>query len=254
MASESSHDAAARAGQALAYPADLADTDTRLLVLPHPRSGAPAYFACAADGRMYELLTVQPERKVGRSWFLGHSGGGRVISDGSLRVLSAVDPVFVLLGVLLPTADEKRFRPWDDWAEAAVDGHERARHAALQALTGRASTTPMRWPDVAEFLALPSTHAHLPRVCATHAEPASAAEPMYRLDMARVLAMLSEKAAHVATSLDDILELEAQRRVDDAFPSADQLREAKGAVARSWIEAYLPAALAARWHAAASAA
>ena len=53
---------------ALAHPA--VDAETRLLVLPHPSSGAPTYFSTPAEGEheMYELLVVRAEKPSARSW------------------------------------------------------------------------------------------------------------------------------------------------------------------------------------------
>ena len=83
---------------ALAYPPDVAHATTRLWVLPHPRTGVPTYFATSQDGtNAYELLVTRPPT---RSWLLrGHDDDGYVIADGAMRILSRIDPAFLLLGI-----------------------------------------------------------------------------------------------------------------------------------------------------------
>ena len=68
----------------LAHPRDA--HATRILVLPHPRSAAPAYFAVtqgADHASWYELLVVRGDQSASRSWMVSPGAGG---SGGSVIV------------------------------------------------------------------------------------------------------------------------------------------------------------------------
>lgn len=148
----------------------------RLLALPHPRARAPAYFAAHEDGALYEVLVVRGER---RSWFVAGGGGGQVLADGGMRVLSKVDPALVLVGVL---AASPNFLPLDDLLDDAAERHAHA--------SGRTN-----WPDIAE---LGAYAAHLLRVCDTQDADG---QRMYRLSRDKVRALVDAKVCAVSAAL-----------------------------------------------------
>ncbi|KAH8828238.1 ribonuclease H2, subunit B [Flagelloscypha sp. PMI_526] len=99
-----------------------ADGKSRFLRLPHPRTGLPALFlpktADSPDGRdsILELHSISPDEP--RSWFMGDN----IFSDGSLLMLTRIDPVFLLIPIILsvqPKDSPLPFRPYDDLFEEA---------------------------------------------------------------------------------------------------------------------------------------
>lgn len=232
---------------ALAHPA--VDAETRLLVLPHPSSGAPTYFSTPAEGEheMYELLVVRAEKPSARSWMVAardaHAGGS-VLADGALRALSPIDPVFVLLGLLAESDAERRFCPADDLAEAAAE-----RHAQRRATEG--SVRP--WPDIAPFLLHPRMAAHLQRICDTQDELSASDGLVYRLSYDKISALLSDKCARLAQSAvhdaaPETLGRQVRKELADAQHASDaEIRAAQESVARRLVQSYLPPAVAGRW-------
>ncbi|WFD04149.1 hypothetical protein MOBT1_002852 [Malassezia obtusa] len=226
--------------------------DAQMLVLPHPHTGVPSYFALDdTHTALYELLVVRPDAPHARSWLVGHAesrGGapGAVIGDGALRVLSPIDPVFVVLG-LLADVDARHFRPLEDLAEAAAELHAQRR---AQATPGGGA--PRAWPDIVPFLSMPSIAAHLARICDTQAE-AAADGLVYRLSWARVAEVLDAKRTRLAEPATcDAAPETLGRLVRKALPSAatasdDEVQRARVAVARDLVCAYIPPSVAARW-------
>ncbi|KAI9021930.1 ribonuclease H2, subunit B [Hyaloraphidium curvatum] len=92
----------------LPTPADGAE-DLRLYRVPDPRTrGHMTVASSASSGSLYELQRMQDE--LG-SWFVGDS----VQSDGSALVLSDLDPLFVIVGLLLSRSESSdRFVSLDD--------------------------------------------------------------------------------------------------------------------------------------------
>ncbi|KAL4399655.1 ribonuclease H2 complex protein [Malassezia pachydermatis] len=242
---------------ALVYPAQLGLASTRIWVLPHPRSGAPAYFALSdQDSTMYELLSTRPDKAVSRSWFLAPSSSahtptdadhGYIVEDGAWRIFSPIDPAFVLLGILASTNDERRMRPLDDWAEAATEFHVRRRAQAMAAQQNNEERH-TSWPDLPLFVALPSMHTHLERLCTTQAEPNTTDGHVYRLDWSKMQAWLNTKVERLCTQATEALEPHIARSLP-AFPRDEDIAQARRAVARAWVDAYLPPAVEERWHA-----
>ena len=212
---------------ALAYPPDVAHATTRLWVLPHPRTGVPTYFATSQDGtNAYELIVTRPPT---RSWLLrGHDDDGYVVADGALRILSRIDPAFLLLGIFCVLDTSQQYWPLDDWLEAATDVHVQRRSMSA-------------WPDMAAFVALPSMQTHLDRICATQEADGGR---VYRLDETRIRAMLHAKAQRVCARAPEQVAAQAWRTLDASASDAD-VDSAQQEVARQWIEAYVP--LSVRW-------
>lgn len=227
---------------ALAYPADVGTAaPARLYVLPHPRSGVPTYFA-VHDDATYELLVVRPEPRVARSWMLaphGASGPGYVLRDGALHVLSPMDPALLLLGLLAPVWGERRFCPRDDLAEAAAEHHAAARAADL-------AVRAPAWPDIASVLALPGMQAPLTRICATQAEPSALDGLVYRLDKARVFALLDHKVERVLRDAADVIDAQSQRHYGAQATDAE-VAAARRRVATDLVAAYVPLTVDEAW-------
>ncbi|WFD21208.1 hypothetical protein MCAP1_003469 [Malassezia caprae] len=240
--------APARPPIALAYPADVgAAAPTRLYVLPHPRSGVPTYFA-VQDDATYELLVVRPEQRVARSWMLapcGASSPGHVLRDGALHVLSPMDPALLLLGLLASAWGERRFCPRDDLAEAAAEHHAASRAARMAARTGAAPSAPA-WPEIASVLALPAMQEPLTRICATQAEPSALDGLVYRLDEARVCALLDRKVERVLQDAADVIDAQSQRHYGAHASDAD-VAAARRRVATDLVASYVPLAVEAVW-------
>lgn len=237
----------------LAYP-PLAP-DTRLWVLPHPHSSTPVYFAVGDAHALYELVVVRADKPNTRSWFVapyapqGASGGqGEVLSDGALRILTPIDPAFVLLGILGddPHAfDTRQYRPLDDLADLAAE-----RHAARRAEAGGGARP---WPDLVPFLTLPGNAPHLARICDTQAEVAAADGYVYRLSLAKISALLDTKHQRLAdTAVHDrapeTLGRQVRKQLErPSAASAADVQAAQDEVARALLLAYLPPAVAQRW-------
>ena len=183
----------------------------RLLALPHPQSGIPAYFGVHEVGKLYEVLIVRDGQ---RSWLVGESP--QVVADGALRLLSPVDPAFVLLGAL--GTDNTSYLTADDLFEAAA---ERCAHA-------RTGT----WPDIAELARYSS---HLDRICDTqHVD----GHESYRVSRDKVRALIDAKIMAVEAAADGAPEtLGAQvRRLEDA---GEPPGDARHKVARDLVLSYV---------------
>ena len=243
---------------AVAYPEDAARAELRLLVLPHPHTGVPAYFGAPPEGdRLYELLVVRPEGRVARSLFLAPSEGhgpGYVVADGSVRILTQVDPAFVMLGIL---AEERglprRFCPLDDMVDEATERHAHRRAAELAALHAD-QVRATGWPDIPELFRLPGMARHLQRICTTQAEPSAADGLVYCIDMERVYTLLSDKvqrllATHVWDEAPETLGRQARRRVA-ATASDAEWNAARRDVAEELVASYVSAPIAASCRAA----
>lgn len=229
--------------------------DARILVLPHPHSGVPSYFALSdTDARLYEVLVVRPDAPHARSWFVGHGDGtarpdapGAVVRDGALRVLSPIDPIFVLLG-LLADVDARHFRPLDDLAESAAELHARRRAASVPD-GGEARP----WPDIAPFMMHSAMAAHLPRLCDTQSEAAADAGCVYRLSWDKIGAELDAKRARLAQSAvcdaaPETLGRQVRKALTNAHTATDaEVAAAQAEAARAMVLAYCPPSVAAHW-------
>ena len=186
----------------------------------------PTYFATSQDGtNAYELLVTRPPT---RSWLLRGHDDGYVIADGAMRILSRIDPAFLLLGIFCVLDTSQQYWPLDDWLEAATDVHVQRRSMGA-------------WPDMAAFVALPPMQAHLDRICATQEADGGR---VYRLDETRIRAMLRAKAQRVCARAPEQVAAQAWRTLDASASDAD-VDSAQQEVARQWIEAYVP--LSVRW-------
>jgi len=242
----------ARPPIALAYPEGVgADAPTRLYVLPHPRSGVPTYFA-VHDDATYELLVVRPDQRAARSWMLAPRGGaprpGHILRDGALHVLSPMDPALLLLGLLAPVWGERRLCPRDDLAEAAAEHHAARRAADLAARAPEAAPSTPAWPDIATVLALPAMQAPLTRICATQAEPSAHDGLVYRLDEARVYALLTRKVERVLHDAADVVAAQSQRHCGAEATDAE-IAAAQRRVATDLVATYVPPAVDDAWRA-----
>ncbi|KAI3617114.1 hypothetical protein CBS9595_003023 [Malassezia furfur] len=229
--------------------------DARMLVLPHPHSGVPSYFVLSeADARLYEVLIVRPDAPHARSWFVGHADGaprsdapGAVVRDGALRILSPIDPLFVLLG-LLADVDARHFCPLDDLAESAAELHARRRAASVPD-GGEARP----WPDIVPFVMHNAMAEHLPRLCDTQSEAAADTGCVYRLSMPKIHAELDAKRARLAQSaVCDAAPETFGRQVRKALTNAHSATDAEVAAAqadtaRAMVLAYCPPSVAAGW-------
>ena len=244
---------------ALAFPSEVTNDDlTQLWVLPHPRSGAPAYYAISNDGHgtLFELIVTRPTAPASQSWFLREATSleGQVVADGAMHILSRIDPAFVLLGILGLEHDGKRFWPLDDWAEAATDAHVTRRLALHKdpSSTTCSSQSPTAftnaWPDITAFVLHPMMHKHLLRICSTQPQTHTCDGLVYRLDWSRVIAILDEKVDRLCVGAHDILTAQSARSTgcsDEAYdtPETDGIRR----IAREWIGAYLARHIRERW-------
>ncbi|PKI82608.1 hypothetical protein MVES_003403 [Malassezia vespertilionis] len=230
----------------LAYPDCVAKDTIDLLVLPHPRSHIPTYFAvpqAPCPHEMYELVVVRPEKSAARSWFISSSAQeqGHVLGDGALRLLSPVDPVFVLLGLLAPDSarcESRQFRAWDDLVDGACDWH--AQHRA-------------QWHDIPVFLGMQRVLAHADRICDTQAMPTGDGH-VYRLNVAKIHALLDVKAQKLLA--DDVWAKAPEtlgryaRKCLDSTPGKtadEQYEAARRNTVKSLLHAHIPACIAAGW-------
>ncbi|KAG0319393.1 Ribonuclease H2 subunit B [Dissophora globulifera] len=97
------------------------------LLLPSPSSGLPSRYVIQ-EGKLYEMQVVDPEGL--RSWFVGDT----IQSDGSLYIITPIDPVFMILPILdimrQQTAESQgRFLVLHDIFES--DQYTSLRHLAL---------------------------------------------------------------------------------------------------------------------------
>lgn len=226
--------------------------DARLLVLPHPHSGVPSYYALhGTPSELYEVLVVRPAAPHARSWFLTHADAtsasrapGAVLGDGALRTLSPVDPALVALGMLADT-EARHFCPLEDLAEAAAELHAQRR---AEALPGRAQP----WPDIVPFLMLPAMEPHLQRICDTQSE-AAASGLVYRLSWDKIAALLDAKHARLAhpdvhAAAPETLGRLVRKSLDQPQTASDEeVRKAQAHVARSLLLSYVPRSVAERW-------
>lgn len=75
--------------------------------LPHPKTGAPALFVRSDAGQYFEMTKFKEKF---RSWFLGDT----VESDGSLYIVTPMDPLFFALSLMQKS---NKYRPLEDFAE-----------------------------------------------------------------------------------------------------------------------------------------
>ncbi|KAJ2079873.1 hypothetical protein H4R24_003472 [Coemansia sp. RSA 988] len=92
----------------LIAPNQLSDTQLKRLQLPHPRTNELySYYANMPDETLAEVVRVNMKGK--RSWV----GSNWVLSDGSLLMLTPIDPLFIYLSLItkmsLTSDDEWRF-------------------------------------------------------------------------------------------------------------------------------------------------
>ncbi|WFD28923.1 hypothetical protein MNAN1_003939 [Malassezia nana] len=237
-----------RPPMAWAYPADVQEAArTRLYVLPHPRTGVPTYYAVQDTGA-YELLVVRPEQRAGRSWMLASGQAkrpGHMVREGVLHVLSPMDPALLLLGLLAPQWGERRFCPRDDLAEAAAEHHATQR-AAMAAEHAALAPPELVWPDIATVLALPAMQAPLERLCATQPEPSAADGLVYRLDEAKVFALLHRKVDSVLRAAPEVIDAQSQRHVP-MHATETERAAAQRRVATDLVAAYVPLGIDEAW-------
>ncbi|KAI0785634.1 ribonuclease H2, subunit B [Abortiporus biennis] len=110
------------------------------LRLPHPRTGIPSLFlpytptTSDAKGKsketgsgILEVHSISPTNQ--RSWFLD-DGADEVIENGSLLLMTPIDPAFLLLPVLIASmpkdGTQGTFRPPDDLFEDSLEKYIRS--------------------------------------------------------------------------------------------------------------------------------
>ncbi|WFD32895.1 hypothetical protein MSPP1_003948 [Malassezia sp. CBS 17886] len=240
---------------AVAYPQGVGSEPPTLFPLPHPRTGTPTYYALTdhTAAPLYEVLVVRPEQRVSRTWLSvpttsGPHAQGTVAGDGSLRILSAVDPALVLLGLLGgPGGDmSRRLSPLEDLAESVADWHARARAQALGD-----SRTDAVWTEIKALLLDPRMGTHLQRICETDVVAAATDACLYRLDWAKVHALLDTKTDRLLAdgiwesapeTLGRLVNRQVERDADAATVAAARRRAAEELIA-----SYIPAGVEREW-------
>ncbi|KAL1743831.1 ribonuclease H2, subunit B [Schizophyllum fasciatum] len=169
-----------------------ANIGTRLLRLPHPRTGIPSLFAPYASGsKVAEVQAVAPPNE--RSWFIGDS----VVADGRLLVMTPMDPTFLLIPLLtaLQSADGSlgQLRPWDDICEDIV-----AKLSTDPAAPPKDRSTILDAADLSAFLQTPCCRSALGNIC--QCETITPEITVYRYDPARLTAYLQRKVSRLANS------------------------------------------------------
>ena len=99
-------EASAVADEAVAEAAQSPDTPVdngvrRFITLPHPRTNTPARYMLH-NKHVYELQMAKPPEGRG-SWFLGDI----VKSEGNIQLVSAIDPIFLLVPLLMQHATKR---------------------------------------------------------------------------------------------------------------------------------------------------
>lgn len=107
----------------------------QIIQLPDPHSGEMARYAIRGD-RLLEVHKVDPSSP--RSWFIGNS----VQQDGSLHVMSPIDPLFILIPILdkarrKTTESDGVYLPISDLAETFPAALELCRVLSLSSVTSR---------------------------------------------------------------------------------------------------------------------
>ncbi|KAG0267047.1 Ribonuclease H2 subunit B [Actinomortierella ambigua] len=141
--------------------------DTVTLLLPNPRSGYPARYAIQ-DGLLLEIQKVDPEGT--RSWFIHEA----VQSDGSLFLMTPIDPVFMFIPILEIMRQQT--------------SESQGRFITLDSLFDSDQYTSLR-----HLAHLNHVEKHLDLVC----EVRDSGMKTYRLDDDKVMAWLKKKVEHL---------------------------------------------------------
>ncbi|KAL5485367.1 hypothetical protein ACEPAI_8009 [Sanghuangporus weigelae] len=127
------------------------------LRLPHPRSGLLSLFlpTLAPNGSsILELQSVAPNSS--RSWF----NGGEILSDGSMLLMTPIDPVFLLVPILKAASPQDgslgNFRTLDDILEGASTNLAKDENAEE-----------LNPGDILKFGRLPCVQEGMRRICDT---------------------------------------------------------------------------------------
>ncbi|KAL7748231.1 hypothetical protein RI367_006417 [Sorochytrium milnesiophthora] len=196
----------------------------KVLHLPHPRTGSPASFGWTV-GIAYEddgasLLEIQQVPAVGtKSWFIDNA----VKSDGTVTIMSPVDPLFVLL----PLLDRQRCKTDDSLG----------RYLTVEDILHSDSVPDLM--TLSESSALPE---QLKLIC-DH-QPAGA-ETVYRLSDERTLRWLRYKTSQLVDTYDAFPCLQTLNKLvsmSDELSEADNIRarETRIRVAIDIVSDYLP--------------
>ncbi|KAI8993018.1 ribonuclease H2, subunit B [Trametes punicea] len=161
--------------------------ETRLLRLPHPRTGIHSLFLPHETPQSSSILEVQAVTPPNpRSWFMKEE----VVDDGKLLVMTPVDPAFLLIPILqttIPTdGTAGNFRPADDILEEAANQFSKSSVPADFALA----------EDILHLASLRCVHAAMRRVC-EHKE-VTAEITVYRYSEERVQHYLRAKVLRLS--------------------------------------------------------
>ncbi|PWN31146.1 hypothetical protein BDZ90DRAFT_258182 [Jaminaea rosea] len=199
----------------IAGPSRLVEEEQRFLLLPHPRTHAPAYFVMDDEqGEAYELQAVSKER---RSWMLNgrqaaveEGGQGWVMQDGSLHLLLPLDPIFLLLPLLPVPTTSSSYLTSDDIFDSAASRHYAARVKAYNALAGQSQAQNEGvaaldedagiWEDVVAFGRSKTAQKALERCCDVQAiSPTLSA---YRPSLPTLRSILHAKLQALCTTME----------------------------------------------------
>ncbi|CAO1621763.1 unnamed protein product [Parajaminaea phylloscopi] len=243
--------------------------DRPCLLLPHPRTSLPAYFILDDDGEaIYELQGLKGEKKI-RSWFLygsgesgestgNEAGKGWVIEDGTLQMVSRIDPLFLLLALFDPPDDaaSTSYLPPDDLFESAAARHYTRRAQAYNASLPKEGTdarveesggnSNSTWDDIVAFGSSRAGRAALDRCSDTQDLDSTGEALAYRLSEGKVLHSLRAKLKALATPAcfethSSLLGRPLARQTEIDASSAE-LATARIRIAADAIRNYIPAA------------
>ncbi|KJA20727.1 hypothetical protein HYPSUDRAFT_88505 [Hypholoma sublateritium FD-334 SS-4] len=167
--------------------------ESRMLRLPHPRTGLPSLFLPSESEKASTVLEIQavapPDE---RSWMTGEE----IVADGRLLIMTPVDPSFLLLPILQVTqpTDESlaQFKPADDLFDEAAGKFE----PASESESDKASSSNSQ--DILEFCSLSYVRRCLRHVCET--KEITPELTVYRYSQSKVLEYMRAKVAHLSTS------------------------------------------------------
>ncbi|EIW83182.1 hypothetical protein CONPUDRAFT_136310 [Coniophora puteana RWD-64-598 SS2] len=162
--------------------------DTRLVRLPHPRTGVASLFLVSHsqhpetkedEASILEVQAVAPPHA--RSWFHEEN----VVADGKLLVMTPIDPAFLLIPILqasIPDNDAQvNFMPLDDILESS----------ATRLASSSVSNESISRRDVISLGALPCVKRAVKRIC--EAKEITEEIIVYRYSSERVLEYLRKK-------------------------------------------------------------
>ncbi|KIY44460.1 hypothetical protein FISHEDRAFT_51725 [Fistulina hepatica ATCC 64428] len=169
----------------------LKDAPTRrILHLPHPRTGIPSLFIPTAS----QLLEVQHVAPVNsRSWFLQNE----VVEDGSLLVMTPIDPAFLLIGILQTVYSSVEDTPTQFKTVDVIFEAVNAEMVNHQVSTASDASLVFNTSDIIEFTSMPCTLKAMSQVCDT--KEITPEITVYRYSFGKVLEYLRAKVDRVSS-------------------------------------------------------